>query len=324
MWTLVRKQGVQFPRQPWRHTGPLRSGSVRQSALGMERASPERTRALFDAGGATQSGAVDGGVPRKRGVFVAETKLVEVLQAHPRKPIVLKAPDGKQLTDNKMPKGFDGEPLRPEYVGDALAGVHCRSTPRRRMLQRLRRCVTACTVPALIVSALPLPYFLLCVCVLWCICRCRRRRRHFRDLRTLRVDPDIEANRVVFAEADEVKSLHHVPLPHSQSSDVVKQVAARRKQRHDAALAVWEQERKQLYDRVEERVCALPVRVCLCQCVYSCVCLHLVYSCLCVSCLCVSVSPCLLRVEPLSSLSHTHTHAISLSMDISLPLYVRV
>ena len=80
----------------------------------------ELRRVLFeggeDAAPTSPSSSSGAAVPGARKVrFVAETQLVQGLQ-QPRRPPVLRAPDGKELVDNKMPMGANGEPLTLAYV----------------------------------------------------------------------------------------------------------------------------------------------------------------------------------------------------------------
>jgi hypothetical protein len=83
----------------------------------MERTSSQLRRAIFEAGDGGGEGGADGG-RAPRGRFAAETQLVQGLQ-QPRRTAVLKAPDGKELVDNKMPLGADGQPLTVAYVACA-------------------------------------------------------------------------------------------------------------------------------------------------------------------------------------------------------------
>lgn len=60
-----------------------------------------------------------------------------------------------------------------------------------------------------------------------------------------------------FAEIDTVKSLHHQELGTSGGGsglETLKTLSERRKKRHDVAISVWENERKELYDEMEEKV----------------------------------------------------------------------
>jgi hypothetical protein len=138
-------------------------------------------------------------VRNQRGTFVAESKLLS--QLHTRKPLILKAPDGKQLGISKLPAGLDGEPMLAE------------------------------------------------------------------DLKFLRQEEAAERRRVKFAEADEVKSLHHQKLGSTDAAgsgtETIKSLSERRKKRHDDASAVWDSQRKRVYDDMEDKVqaaraCPLP------------------------------------------------------------------
>ncbi len=76
-------------------------------------------------------------------------------------------------------------------------------------------------------------------------------------MKHIRVDEAVEKKRVQLSQVDEVKSLQFVPVPPPASStglQGIKQVAERRKKRHDVAVDAWEKDRRKLYDAMEEKV----------------------------------------------------------------------
>jgi hypothetical protein len=109
------------------------------------RTTADLRRVLFespaeDGAGSPQASAIPAA---RKTRFLAETQLVQGLQ-QPRRPPVLRAPDGKELVDNKMPLGANGEPLTLAYVPAVLcirvafvyatAGYGCRALARQRPL----------------------------------------------------------------------------------------------------------------------------------------------------------------------------------------------